>query len=226
MELRRYWAVLRRYFWLIALIFLIVLAGSFLTRRPSAPRYGASMRFVVGVIPQSGGNYYEYDRYYTWLASEYMVDDMAEVVRGRTFADKVASRISLPPGSLYGTIASESKHRVLTVHLSWHDPRQLQEIAGTVAELIQKPQEFFPQLGGQEARLIIIDPPVIYPIGPSLREKLDLPIKLVLALGAGIALAFLLDYLDVSVRSREELEALGLKVLGEIPRRRRWPFRR
>lgn len=222
MELRRYWAVLRRYFWLITLIFLIVLGGSLLTRRPSPPRYGASMRFVVGIIPQSGGDYYEYDRYYTWLASEYMVDDMAEVVRGRAFADKVASRLSLPPGSLYGTIASESKHRVLTLHIHWHNPQQLQEIAGTVAELVQKPEEFFPQLGGQEARLVLIDPPVVYPIGPSLREKLDLPLKLVLALGAGIALTFFLNYLDDTIRSGEDLEALGLKVLGEIPARRRW----
>lgn len=222
MELRRYWAVLRRYFWTISLIFLVVLGGSLLTRRPSPPRYGASMRFVVGIIPQSGGDYYEYDRYYTWLASEYMVDDMAEVVRGRAFADKVASKLSLTPGSLYGTITSESKHRVLTLHLSWHEPQQLQEIARTVAELVQKPEEFFPQLGGQEARLVLIDPPVVYPIGPSLREKLDLPLRLALALGTGIALALFLNYLDDTIRSGEEVEALGLRVLGEIPPRRRW----
>ncbi len=222
MELRRSWAILRRYLWLIALIFLVVLVGSLLTRHPRPPRYGASMRFVVGIIPQSSGNYYAYDRYYTWLASEYLVDDMAEVVRSRAFADKVASKLSLPPGSLYGSIASESKHRILTVHLSWHEPSQLEEIAQVAAELIQEPGEFFPQLGVQKARLVPIDPPVVYPIGPSLREKLDLPLKLALALGAGIALAFLLDYLDDTVRSREELEAIGLKVLAEIPKRRRW----
>ena len=39
----------------------------------------------------------------------------------------------------------------------------------------------------------------------------------VLALAAGIALAFLLDYLDDSVRSPRELEEMGLAVLGEIP---------
>ncbi len=224
MELRQYWGILKRYLWLISLIFLIVLVGSLLTRSPRPPRYGASMRFVVGIIPQSGGDYYEYDRYYAWLASEYMVDDMAEVVRGRAFADKVASRLSLPPGSLYGTIASEAKHRILTIHLSWHDPNQLEKVAEAVTELVREPGEFFPQLGSQEARLVLIDPPTVYPIGPSLREKLDLPLKLVLALGAGIALAFLLDYLDDTIRSGRELEKIGLKVLGEIPQRRRWPW--
>jgi len=32
-----------------------------------------------------------------------------------------------------------------------------------------------------------------------------------------VGLAFLLDYLDLSVRSAEELETLGLPVLGRIP---------
>jgi capsular polysaccharide biosynthesis protein len=38
-------------------------------------------------------------------------------------------------------------------------------------------------------------------------------------LAAGVGLAFLLDYLDRSVRDRAEVEALGLTVLSEIPRR-------
>ena len=51
-----------------------------------------------------------------------------------------------------------------------------------------------------------------------LRERLDLPLRLLLALAAGVALAFLLDYLDDSVRSAAELEEMGLAVVGEIPR--------
>jgi capsular polysaccharide biosynthesis protein len=39
------------------------------------------------------------------------------------------------------------------------------------------------------------------------------------ALAAGVALAFLLDYLDDSVRGARDLEALGLAVVGEIPGR-------
>jgi capsular polysaccharide biosynthesis protein len=58
-------------------------------------------------------------------------------------------------------------------------------------------------------------------VGKSLRERLDLPIRLFLALLAGIALAFLLDYLDDTVRDQAELEEMGITVLGEIPRRSR-----
>jgi capsular polysaccharide biosynthesis protein len=34
----------------------------------------------------------------------------------------------------------------------------------------------------------------------------------------GLGLVFLLDYWDTSVRTRQEVEALGLAVIGEIPR--------
>ena len=74
----------------------------------------------------------------------------------------------------------------------------------------------------------MIDPPTISLVGPSLRQRLDLPLRTILALVAGIGLAFLLDYLDDTIRGRTDIEALGLPILAEIPQARRWmgPFRR
>jgi capsular polysaccharide biosynthesis protein len=43
---------------------------------------------------------------------------------------------------------------------------------------------------------------------------------LILALVVGIALAFLLDYLDDTIRHRADVESLGLPILAEIPTRR------
>jgi capsular polysaccharide biosynthesis protein len=44
-------------------------------------------------------------------------------------------------------------------------------------------------------------------------------IKIGLALVIGVALALLWHYLDPTIREAAELEALGLGVLAEIPRR-------
>ncbi|HDN79404.1 MAG: hypothetical protein DRI61_12345 [Chloroflexi bacterium] len=232
MELRRYFGIIKRYLWLIALILLVTLVGSIITHKPSPVRYGATMRFVVGVVPESNpGQYYGYDRYYTWLASEYLVDDLAEVVRGRSFAQRVAEKLqasgtNIPPEALYGAIGADTKHRTLSVHISWHNPVQIAAIAQAVTEALQDSGDFFPQLGHQKARVELIDPAIPYPLGRSLREKLDIPLRLILALIAGVALAFLLDYLDETVRSREDLEEMGLEVLAEIPRKRKWPWMR
>ncbi|RLC86056.1 MAG: hypothetical protein DRJ03_09895 [Chloroflexi bacterium] len=89
--------------------------------------------------------------------------------------------------------------------------------------------DFVGPLGDARPVLRLIDPPVVFPVGRSLKQKLDIPLRLGLAFLAGVALTFLLDYLDTSLRDRAEVEALGLSVLGEIPPlsgRRRWPWER
>ena len=43
--------------------------------------------------------------------------------------------------------------------------------------------------------------------------------RMLLALVVGVALTFLLDYLDTSVRDKAELEAMDIAVLAEIPKK-------
>ena len=86
--------------------------------------------------------------------------------------------------------------------------------------LVQEGGELVGPLGHARPVFRLIDPPVVAPVGPSLADKLELPIRLGLAVLAGVAGAFLLDYLDVAVRSEDELEEMGIAVLARIPRQR------
>jgi capsular polysaccharide biosynthesis protein len=58
-------------------------------------------------------------------------------------------------------------------------------------------------------------------VTPGLREQLDIPLRALLAFFAGVALIFVLDYLDDSVRGAGDLEKMGVRVMGEIPDRSR-----
>jgi capsular polysaccharide biosynthesis protein len=107
----------------------------------------------------------------------------------------------------------------MSVSVTWGDRDELQAIAEAVgAALGDGGADYFPQLAGVQAQAVLIDGPSIGQVGRSLKDKLDLPIRLFVALVAGVALAFLLDYLDSTVRDRAEIESLGVAVLGEIPR--------
>jgi capsular polysaccharide biosynthesis protein len=109
----------------------------------------------------------------------------------------------------------------MTVTIAWSDPEQAQTIAEAVgAAVADGGAEYFPQLTGVKAQAVLIDGPGIAQVGRSLQQKLDLPIRLFLALLAGIALAVFLDYVDDTIRDRSEIESMGVQVLGEIPRRR------
>jgi tyrosine-protein kinase Etk/Wzc len=64
----------------------------------------------------------------------------------------------------------------------------------------------------------LIDPakPPKYPIKP--RKKVNMLLGVLAGLGLGIGLTFLLEYVDNSLRTIEDLERLGVTVLGSIPR--------
>ncbi|MGI6368278.1 MAG: hypothetical protein ACOX2L_07990 [Anaerolineae bacterium] len=233
MELRRYWAVIMRRAWLVTGLLAAVLLLYAWTHQAPAPTYSTSMRFVVGVRPEPRGDFYAYDRYYTWLTAEYLVDDLSEVVKSQYFAADVAALTGLPlaPGTIQGATSSGKLHRVLSISITWHNAQELAAIAdGVVNILTTRADTYFAQLGTESAVISLIDAPVVSPVGPSLQQRLELPLRLALALLAGIALAILLDYVDTSVRHRDDLVALGPDILGEIPVEKPWrawlPFRK
>jgi capsular polysaccharide biosynthesis protein len=224
MELRRYWNIVLRRWWIIILLVLATLIATWVLSPAPATVYVASVRLTVGIQPEDGaGKFYTYDRYYAWMAAEYLADDLSEVVRSQAFAQAVAERAGLPipAGAIAGATMAGKTHRILTITVVWGDPDGARAIAdGAVAELRENSDRYLAQLGSENAQVHVIDETTVAPVGGGLREKLDLPIRLGLALVAGGALAFLLDYLDDSVRDAAELEALGFTVLGQIPRRR------
>jgi len=127
--------------------------------------------------------------------------------------------ITVAPGAIGASTQPGKLHRILTVNVTWPDAEVLAGIANAVAAtLTEGSAEFFGQFSAEEADIRLIDAPSVSAVGRPAREQLDLPLRVLLALAAGIGLAFLLDYLDTSVRERRDLEDLGLPVLGEVPR--------
>lgn len=219
MELKQYGRIVWRRWWLVAALVGIVLAVSLATYRPPATVYQATMRFAIGIAGEepvyavSGQG-----RSDAWLASEYLADDLSEVLKGGDFAARIGQQVGLPVAA--GAIFASREHRIMTVTITWPDRDQVQAIAEAVgAAVADGGAGYFPQLADVQAQAVLIDGPAIGPVGRSLKDKLDLPLRLFVALVAGVALAFLWDYLDDTVRDRAEIEALGVPVLGEIPRR-------
>jgi capsular polysaccharide biosynthesis protein len=223
MELRQYWRIIWRRWWLIAALLIIVLMVSLITYEEPAPAYQVTMRFAIGVEGEEPVTALSGEgRSDAWLASEYLADDLSEVLKGGDFAARIGQQVGfdVPAGTIFAT----REHRIMTVSITWRDRDQVQAMAEAVGAAVEDGgAEYFPQLVGVQARAVLIDGPGIGLTGRSLKDKLDLPLRLIVALVAGVALAFLWDYLDDTVRDRTELESLGVPVLGEIPgASRRW----
>ena len=228
MAFRTYLRILKRWWWIPTGLFLLTLLFSLVTLKPWQPRpvtYALSMSYSVGVRPQHLPDQYTYDGYYTALSSEYLIDDFSEIVKGSEFAQAVSQRladqgIQVAPGQIQGSTQTGELHRILTVTIYDRDPDRLAAIAEAVTEVMtQDTDQFMPRLLEDQGAVYLVNRGGVVPIGPSLKQRLDLPLRLVLALLAGIGLAFLVDYLIPRIYHRKDLEALGIDVLAEIPRK-------
>jgi len=228
MELRQYWHIVWKRIWILALLLGIVLVVSLALYRPAAPQYQASARVLVDVPPLDVVEGLGFDpRLTAPQATEYLVDDFSLFVSSQAMAEAVSQRladqgIQVPPGVIQSSTASEQVHRVVTVRATWSDPEQATAILEALIEALQQEAPaYFGRLGSEEPQVTLFDGPGVSLVPPSLTQRLDLPVRLLLALIAGIALCFLLEYLDNSVGGREELEHMGIPVLTEVPGRPR-----
>lgn len=224
MVLHKYWRVIYKRLWIVVLLVILVALSYPLFYKRTPTSYHASMRFTVGITPeQTSASYYTYDRYYTWLTAEYLIDDLSEIVKSQAFAADVAteSGLSVPAGAIQGSTATGKLHRILTLTISWPDREQLEVLSSAVVRVLaEKNSTYLRQLGSENAVITLIDPPNISTSGVSLRDRLDLPIRLILALVTGIIVAFLMDYLDTRLRNAADIRLLGVSLLAEIPRKR------
>ena len=227
MELRAYWAILRRRWVAPVLLPILVALFSAAQLRPwqaPAPSYSVTMRMLVGVLPLETADAYD-PRYYAWMTSEYLVDDFTEVLGTEMFANAVNARLTergldIPAGLIRAHANTGKQHRIIRLTFTWDDASALQAIAdATVAELEQNAEAYFRQLGTHDAGVQVLDSPVVVRQGRSARARVEWPLRILLAVVAGVGVAFLREYLDDTVRRGEELEEMGLTVLVAVPRR-------
>ena len=201
MELRMYWQILTRRWWLALLPAIIVLGIGLATYHRPAPVYQAGVRFTVGYAPESSGTYL-YDRYYpAWLASEYIAGGLGDWVKTGDFALEVSrelqkQNVDIPAGALAGRIASDHQRSLVTMSITWNDARQLEAIATAAITVLQnRNAQAFPQLGPSGAIVRAVDPVNVGQVPLGLRAQLDLPVRVALALMVGLALVFIAHYL-------------------------------
>ncbi len=226
MELMLVIRVLLRRWWLVLIpvaIAAVVVIPDFLQNRGAvAGGYSVTVRYsasqVLEAIPGRDGDFQD-----VWLASELAVNAMTDWIRTSSFVEEIQNEtskqgIEINPAAL--SVAADNKRSVGQIALSYPDEGQLQAIITAALDVLKtRAQNYFPQLGGQPAQVTILDVPQIVAAPPPIVNRFAPFIRLGLGLLFGIGLAFLAEYLDPFVRRREQVESLGLSVVGTLPKR-------
>jgi uncharacterized protein involved in exopolysaccharide biosynthesis len=238
-------AALRRGWWLVVGLPVVVAAFGLYSLRDNPTVYQARIGLALDVppeliVPTSDAG--------AAKVGETLVDDISRIVGGDRFAIAVAARLeSLPPwgpgsddqavtaGEIASSLSATDRHRVLDITVTralaagapTGSPdalrHQLNAIASAAAEeLAANGGDWFALLGARGARLTVVDGPVAGAAPPSLRSRLEMPLRIAAAAALGAALAIALWALDPRVRSdAEAARVCGAPILGRVRAGRR-----
>jgi capsular polysaccharide biosynthesis protein len=228
MELREYWRVIRRRAWIIAIVFglTVLVSGLLLVVSPrSGSGTGGQASAVVAIRekPESptGGNRAS-DDYSAYQASDYLSDDVVWLLQSPQFLQTLhAQAPSLSADIDASSVEVKKARRVLTITVSSRSPEAAAAVAeAAVASLTADGGRYLSGVAPRGAEVTVLYAPSVQQSGTGnarLRALLDLALRALLGLLAGVALAFFVDYLDDTLRSAADVEqTLGLPVLGEV----------
>jgi len=268
MELRQYWNVIWKRRWLVLGIVLVASAVSAIMVFTAPRSYETEVKFMTRHEPTPDSaeqQYFTFDTYYNWFASEFLVDDYTQIttsdafagstletlretgfaqqviadlnkqaeegaklgepptLRGKEAADKLETNISkLRLLDVKKAIRSDRTHRNLRLTITANDPDVAKGIADAVS-IVLADAKMKPIRGD-----MVDDQGVFAQIGRAgidntqssrSKEITNAVIRVIMGLVLALALVFLLEYLDNSVRDeRDARRILEMPVLGTIPK--------
>jgi capsular polysaccharide biosynthesis protein len=134
----------------------------------------------------------------------------------------IARAYDVDVNTIINSTRTKKTHRFIDVTVTSATPEDGLEIANSISRILNdqaRLAQYLAALTAYGTQMKVISPPETHRANTLPGLVSEIALRTLIGLLIGIALAFLLDYLDTSVRSRDEAEdLLRLPVLGTIPR--------
>lgn len=225
MELKRYAALLRRSWWIVALVVLAAMASAYGVSKATRPVFRATTTLGAGASVGASGNASQYIA----LTTGGLLNQYARALTTRTLAQQVSEQLKLdiPAQKLQSEIKAVPTTQDLTIRVDVedHDPTTARLVANKLAELFVKQKQEEANkgaavLGSQhDTVLVSVLDPAITPLAPIRPQtKVNVAAGGILGLIVGVLAVLVADWLDDTVRGPSEAETLlDTRILAAIP---------
>lgn len=219
-DLQQFWEVLRKRWLIVAALPLIAaLTSGIISFFILKPSYQASTTLIVGKKAAEAGQAADQmlDNN-VLLANQQLAKTYATIAQSRTVEQNVIKDLNLTLTvedlDKLISISQVKTTEILDIQVSNTDPELAARIANTMAQEFSKAIIEIKKVDS----VSIVDKavPPDTPVKP--KKTFNILIAFVVGLMTAVALAFLLEYLDNTIKSSEDVESiLGIPVLGVIP---------
>lgn len=182
------------------------------------PIYQSSTQFIVNQANQDQGSQTAHIDTNTIRTNVELINTYNVIITSSAILDVVIEELNLPytASTLKGNInvSSEQNSQVVTVTVKDPDPELATDIANTTVHVFQ---DLIPDIMNVDNVNILTEAVTAEnpsPVEP--KPTLNIAIAIVLGLMVGVGLAFLLEYLDTTVRTEADVEKLGFTLIGVI----------
>lgn len=221
MEWQRYWNVIKRRGWMVALIAIVgSIAAGFYSTQMIMPQYEASAKLIVSQSRPQGAPNTGID--VGMISSNIlMIKTYKEIIRTPRIMDEVVRRHPELRASANELIAkvgvrSVNESQVMSVIVRDYSYERAAAIANAVSEVFR--QEIRLLMNVDNVSILNLADPAERrsPVAPNPAQ--NVLVAFVLSAMAGIGLAIVLDQFDDRIRTEADVrERIGLPLLAEIP---------
>jgi capsular polysaccharide biosynthesis protein len=212
MDLRDYLAIARRRYPVVLVVLLASVASSILWSKTLTPVFRATT--VISVTP-------DIIDFGTGLAIQSLLQNYAQRLKSKALVQELGTELDLPVDRLRSRIRAQANKDDLTIKVEVDDtdPARAQFVANRLAdrfvEIIRLEKAERERRDVQVSVLEYAETPAA-PHFP--KTRVNAAVGAILGLVAGGLLAFLLEYLDDTIKTAEDVDRyLGLPVLGSVP---------
>jgi len=217
MELMEYFNIIKKRILLVALITIGATAlSAVLSYFVITPTYKADISVIIGKTENDFQS--PQVSYNDVIMYQKLVKTYSEFAKSRRVSEHVIESLNLKiePNQLQGmvSVAPKGDTEFLTITVKSKEPKEAMDIANQLARSLKYISNDVKKVDNVQLLDEALEPTV--PDNPN--PKLNMAIAFFIGLMISLGLAFLLEYLDNTVKSQEDIEKLtGIPVIGIIP---------
>ena len=215
-DLREYLHILAKRWWIILLTFVLAVgASAIISYFILDPVYEAKTTLFVGKEQQSAQQTLQYNDI---MLNQQLVKDYRVLAQSRVVTQAVIDKLKLPitAEQLGKTIQVNLQNdtRIIEMKVSNTNPELARDIANTLAQVFVKTAQDIIKV----ENIQVVDRAQVPTTSVKPRPMMNIAIAGVLAIMVSVFIILLLEYLDHTIKTPEDIEKhLGLTTIGTIP---------